>query len=347
MFTLEYVNRVYAEGFLRGLAKAFPEEEYLTDYVNELLDPSMDDDILCENIHRTMTYILSFCMGLTLQRDLSLDAALFDMKKAQASTDTHFGRTFKKLLTRLERGDGVKVIKELLEAMPAPEETDETEPAEGVYKIIENETTSSLEKLNVYKENGIPEDALKYALEYAEDVIYTAKLKNQETQLGNKIIITQLFASMDSGKGIPDKVKRYICMIMTQKSVCAFDVKKIGTGANCRLYKALMPGENSFIAVYNDLPPKCIYALNEFWLGIMEYKDMLQNLHIFDKRCVKWLDNPGRKPVRTQALVKKLMPDEEAFYEYCLSTHDYMGKADEKWNDFAYKLGRKMRNTNE
>ena len=299
-----------------------------------------DDELLAFNIHKSLTYLLSHCVGLNFSKGTNLFTELTD----RASAEKHFGTQFTEdFVYKLTYGD-VDIIAGLLhtlttdfvpEALEKNALTCDMGGAE-MKNINELDTVDCLkDAYESYSNSKNDSDFVSRGRKYVRSVSCT--FKSQASGKGKyfTISLSQLYHKLTA---IPDRnqlidagfIMRHVVLHEIDISSFSFDLCYINDGGENSgiMLKKLVPGENSFLAVMlREFHSKAIKFIRAFYLGTGSFDGVMEHADILLEKANPWLIAKGL-PVISETADKfrnhfrHFANDENAFNHY-LPPADY------------------------
>jgi hypothetical protein len=331
IFISEYINNDFAVTFLTRLSEELPNGKYLRNYLNGFTSSDWDDEIFVENIHRTVTYILSYCIGLEFFADLCLEK----WKDYQVSREAHLSKDFITFIDEFSENDlptVKRIINELKDTIEIRNFPDVPNELNRKYVLNAIEGVSE-------------EDSLRMNIEQLLFECKNSRIKEPDKQHMAKVQIKDIVKAMS--ENAKNAYLRSAIMRMIETSVCSFSTVRHKLNGVVWIVKAFSPGENAFFAMYSKFPPKYFNALNMFSLGVGGYEKMIPHLDRFQEICVPVLEKIGERKISVKEVVEKELSSKDLFNSYFLTGICDMESEDaydSYCDSLAYEEGRKFRN---
>jgi hypothetical protein len=238
-----------------------------------------DKSLHAFNIHKSLTYLLSYCLGLRFSGSSGVLS-----ETSRASAERHFGKRFINDFVHTLTLKDVAIIEGLLPILLSCEET----PAQ----TATNDRLFDLDKLDgnelvamsysAYTASEQADDCIKHGRQYVADIALTVKkLASLLPDNGYYFVsLRQLLVKLSSDSISANHIMRHILLHQADISVFSFDLYLNETSE--RMMKCVIPGENSFLAaLLSVLHEKSLRLLKTFYMGVGKYERMTAHLKEF------------------------------------------------------------------
>jgi|GEM_PF-5200996 len=288
-----------------------------------------DDELLAFNIHKSLTYLLSHCVGLKF----SSETVIFDGLTKKASAKKHFGTLFTEdFVYKLNEND-LEIIEELLPSLATickPDVLEKNTLSCDMGKAMMVDFTKpeiSNETINANFENYLRAEGsaekINHGRKYATSISYmlkkSATLKADGTYYAISLnkLLNQLLVDSYVNAGY---IMRHI--IMHEVDISAFSFDLCFVPEQRIMVKKLISGENSFLApIVRAFNAKVVDFLTALYLGTGSYDGTIENIDILITKANPFLVK-HKLPSITQSKqdlqfhLRNYFSDEIIFNEY-------------------------------
>jgi len=334
----EYVNDEFALNFFSQLSNALSSGEHLRKYLGKLLLCNWEDDITVSNIHKSVTHILSYCLGCEFFNSLNLE----NIKLTQVSTDEHLDEDFIEFVKGIKVNE-IKIIADILRSIcNTRNNLDLPENLVPMQEELLITSENLSEYINKIKSSNGDEF---YTRVFLKELM---RVRKNDEALSSKIVSLSHIRKV-LGEAVTDSTFRTAIIEMIETSVCSFSALHHKMYTTNWVLKALSPGENSFIALYDRFAPKYFNALNMFILGIGSYERMKSHVDKFQEVCAP-LRADDEPYIDVEKVICNELNDEILFDKYYLPSFKLSVSPKHSHYDCeseAYDLGEKLAISNE